>query len=273
MPASRSEEFEMTSFKDKRTDDVAASEEFLPGAIELRNLQPSSYLRTSSSAEHWENEAYLSNSKEMRSKFLRGSGNHQISTLDMKRSQRMSSSGGHWENEARLCNGIEMRMSFTDSECQSNQSPTHLATGRTLEEIITRRPYFHLSCSRNCTFMMPWNFIPFGLVNCGNSCYANAVLQCLAFTRPISSYLLEGLHSKTCCKRDWCFMCEFENLILKGQELRSPLSPIRILSQIQKIGSHLSHGREEDAHEFLRYAVDAMQSICLEESWGYWPIG
>ncbi|KAL0350159.1 UNVERIFIED_CONTAM: Ubiquitin carboxyl-terminal hydrolase 17 [Sesamum radiatum] len=39
---------------------------------------------------------------------------------------------------------------------------------------------------------------PFGLVNCGNSCYANAVLQCLTFTRPISSYLLQGLHSKTC---------------------------------------------------------------------------
>ncbi|GER26186.1 ubiquitin carboxyl-terminal hydrolase [Striga asiatica] len=39
---------------------------------------------------------------------------------------------------------------------------------------------------------------PYGLVNCGNSCYANAVLQCLTFTRPIASYLLHGLHSKTC---------------------------------------------------------------------------
>lgn len=30
------------------------------------------------------------------------------------------------------------------------------------------------------------------------SCYANAVLQCLTFTRPITSYLLQRLHSKTC---------------------------------------------------------------------------
>lgn len=30
------------------------------------------------------------------------------------------------------------------------------------------------------------------------SCYANAVLQCLTFTRPITSYLLQRLHSETC---------------------------------------------------------------------------
>lgn len=53
-------------------------------------------------------------------------------------------------------------------------------------------------------------------------------------------------------KRDWCLICEFERLIRKGQEMNSPLSPVGILSQIQRIGSHLSHGREEDAHDFLR---------------------
>ncbi|URE01611.1 ubiquitin carboxyl-terminal hydrolase, partial [Musa troglodytarum] len=39
---------------------------------------------------------------------------------------------------------------------------------------------------------------PSGLINCHNSCYANAVLQCLAFTPPLTAYLLQGLHSKTC---------------------------------------------------------------------------
>ncbi|KMT08626.1 hypothetical protein BVRB_6g139030 [Beta vulgaris subsp. vulgaris] len=101
---------------------------------------------------------------------------------------------------------------------------------------------------------------PFGLTNCGNSCYANAVLQCLAYTRPLTMYLLQGLHSKECWKDEWCFVCEFEHLILKGREGYTPLSPIRILSNI----SHLGHGREEDAHEFLRYAVDTMQSVCAE---------
>ncbi|XP_010277575.1 PREDICTED: ubiquitin carboxyl-terminal hydrolase 17-like [Nelumbo nucifera] len=100
----------------------------------------------------------------------------------------------------------------------------------------------------------------------GYNCYANAVLQCLAFTRPLACYLLQGHHSKACPKKEWCFTCEFEALILRAREGKSPLSPIGILSQIQNIGSHLGHGREEDAHEFLRYAIDAMQSICLREA-------
>ena len=56
-------------------------------------------------------------------------------------------------------------------------------------------------------------------------------------------------------KKDWCFTCEFERLVIKAKGGSSPVSPISILSQIQKIGSHLSNGREEDAHEFLRSAV------------------
>ncbi|GMH00244.1 hypothetical protein Nepgr_002083 [Nepenthes gracilis] len=114
-----------------------------------------------------------------------------------------------------------------------------------------------------------WNKMelrPCGLTNCGNSCYANVVLQCLAFTPPLTAYLLQGLHSKSCVKKDWCFTCEFERLILKSKEGGSPLSPIRILSQIQKMGSDLASGREEDAHEFLRYVIDSMQSICLQEA-------
>ncbi|KAL2907283.1 Ubiquitin carboxyl-terminal hydrolase 17, partial [Bienertia sinuspersici] len=129
-----------------------------------------------------------------------------------------------------------------------------------------------MSANRNCKTMFQYDAFlklyssnevelkPFGLTNCGNSCYANAVLQCLAYTRPLTMFLLQGFHSKECWKEEWCFICEFEQLMLNGLKGYTPLSPIRILSNI----SHLGHGREEDAHEFLRYAVDTMQSICAE---------
>ncbi|GKB34813.1 ubiquitin carboxyl-terminal hydrolase 17-like protein, partial [Tanacetum coccineum] len=67
-------------------------------------------------------------------------------------------------------------------------------------------------------------------------------------------------------KRDWCFTCEFEALVLKSKNGNSSLSTNRIYSQIENIGSNLGHGREEDAHEFLRYAIDIMQSVCLKEA-------
>nr|GEU91512.1 ubiquitin carboxyl-terminal hydrolase 16-like [Tanacetum cinerariifolium] len=82
--------------------------------------------------------------------------------------------------------------------------------------------------------------------------------------RPYGSEVRKGfLMGK---KRDWCFTCEFEALVLKSKNWKSPLSPDRIYSQIENIGSNLGHGREEDAHEFLRYAIDIMQSVCLKEA-------
>ncbi|KAG6539082.1 ubiquitin carboxyl-terminal hydrolase 17-like [Zingiber officinale] len=107
---------------------------------------------------------------------------------------------------------------------------------------------------------------PCGLINCGNSCYANAVLQCLAFTRPLTAYFLDGLHSRICPKKEWCFTCELESLVRNAKEGKSPLSPIGILSHLHNIGSNFGHGQQEDAHEFLRYAIEAMQSICLKEA-------
>ncbi|MED6194287.1 ubiquitin-specific protease [Stylosanthes scabra] len=108
-------------------------------------------------------------------------------------------------------------------------------------------------------------FSPFGLINCGNSCYANAVLQCLAFTPPLTAYFLQGLHSKACANKK-CFNCEFESLILKSKDTKYPLSPKGILSQLRSTGSQLGNGKEEDAHEFLRHAIDTMQSVCLMDA-------
>ncbi|KAJ4735717.1 Ubiquitin carboxyl-terminal hydrolase 17 [Rhynchospora pubera] len=108
---------------------------------------------------------------------------------------------------------------------------------------------------------------PFGLANCGNSCYANTVLQCLTFTRPLTAYLLEGLHTKKCgLKTDWCFTCEFERLVLKGRQGIPSLSPANILSGLRDDGSPFGQGREEDAHEFMKYVIEKMQAVCVKEA-------
>ncbi|CAN8292938.1 unnamed protein product [Cochlearia groenlandica] len=107
-----------------------------------------------------------------------------------------------------------------------------------------------------------------GLVNCGNSCYANAVLQSLTCTKPLVAYLLRRSHSRSCSGKDWCLMCELEQHVMMLRESGGPLSASRILSHMRSINCQIGNGSQEDAHEFLRLLVASMQSICLERLGG-----
>ncbi|ESQ54867.1 hypothetical protein EUTSA_v10024307mg [Eutrema salsugineum] len=109
-------------------------------------------------------------------------------------------------------------------------------------------------------------FQPCGLINCGNSCFANVVFQCLMLTPPLTSYFLQQFHSRACPNKEQCFTCGFENLVLLAKEGKSPLSPNGLLSQLQNNGIYLGNGKQEDAHEFLRFVVDIMQSVCIKAS-------
>ncbi|XP_050279662.1 ubiquitin carboxyl-terminal hydrolase 15 isoform X2 [Quercus robur] len=105
---------------------------------------------------------------------------------------------------------------------------------------------------------------PRGLLNCGNSCYANAVLQCLTCTKPLITYLIHRSHSRACCVKGWCLMCELEQHAVMLRESGGPLSLSRILMHIRSINFQIGDGSQEDAHEFLRLIIASMQSICLE---------
>ncbi|XP_019448006.1 PREDICTED: ubiquitin carboxyl-terminal hydrolase 18-like isoform X2 [Lupinus angustifolius] len=109
---------------------------------------------------------------------------------------------------------------------------------------------------------------PCGLLNCGNSCFANVVLQCLSFTRPLVAYLLEKGHRRECGCNDWCFLCEFETHVERTRLSSQSFSPMNILSRLPNIGGTLGYGRQEDAHEFMRFSIDTMQSVCLDEFGG-----
>ncbi|CAF1861592.1 unnamed protein product [Brassica oleracea var. botrytis] len=109
---------------------------------------------------------------------------------------------------------------------------------------------------------------PCGLTNCGNSCFANVVLQCLSWTRPLVAYLLERGHKRECERNDWCFLCEFETHLERANISRFPFSPMNIISRLPNIGGNLGYGRQEDAHELMRFVIDMMQSVCLDEFGG-----
>ncbi|XP_028777372.1 ubiquitin carboxyl-terminal hydrolase 18 [Neltuma alba] len=111
-------------------------------------------------------------------------------------------------------------------------------------------------------------FPPCGLLNCGNSCFANVVLQCLSFTKPLVAYLMEKGHRQECSFNGWCFLCEFQAHLERVRQSSQAFSPMHILSGLHNIGGDFGYGSQEDAHEFMRFAIDTMQSVCLDEFGG-----
>ncbi|XP_011029539.1 PREDICTED: ubiquitin carboxyl-terminal hydrolase 25-like isoform X2 [Populus euphratica] len=111
---------------------------------------------------------------------------------------------------------------------------------------------------------------PLGLKNLGNSCYLNSVLQCLTYTPPLANFCLRLQHSSLCDsvangdrKRD-CPFCILEKRIVRSLSLDLTLdAPAKIQSCLKIFSEHFRCGRQEDAHEFLRYVIDACHNTCL----------
>ncbi|XP_056910937.1 ubiquitin carboxyl-terminal hydrolase 42 isoform X1 [Takifugu flavidus] len=103
-----------------------------------------------------------------------------------------------------------------------------------------------------------------GLQNMGNTCFLNSALQCLTYTAPFSNYMLTREHSKTCHEPGFCMMCTMQNHIIQVfANSGNVIKPIGVLNELKRIAKHFRYGSQEDAHEFLRYTVDAMQKSCL----------
>ncbi|CAJ2659391.1 unnamed protein product [Trifolium pratense] len=106
---------------------------------------------------------------------------------------------------------------------------------------------------------------PLGLRNLGNSCYLNSVLQCLTFTPPLANFCLRSQHSSLCdSSGSSCPFCILEKQIFRLLRLDlTSEAPSKIQSCLRIFAEHFRCGRQEDAHEFLRYVIDACHNSCL----------
>ncbi|XP_037382616.1 ubiquitin carboxyl-terminal hydrolase 17-like protein 6 [Talpa occidentalis] len=99
-----------------------------------------------------------------------------------------------------------------------------------------------------------------GLRNLGNTCYANAALQCLTYTPPLAGYLLSRPRAPSCPRRLSCTLCA-----MRAHVSRALLHPGEVVSPVKELLAGFHAWRQEDAHEFLMATVGAMQGGCVSE--------
>ncbi|XP_032959920.1 ubiquitin carboxyl-terminal hydrolase 17-like protein 6 [Rhinolophus ferrumequinum] len=97
-----------------------------------------------------------------------------------------------------------------------------------------------------------------GLQNMGNTCYVNAALQCLTYTPPLASFMLSRWHSETCQVQTFCILCT-----MQAHVVRALLSPGDVIQPLKELVTGFHRHKQEDAHEFLMFTVDAMHQACL----------
>ncbi|KAG8832905.1 hypothetical protein FRC17_000347, partial [Serendipita sp. 399] len=103
-----------------------------------------------------------------------------------------------------------------------------------------------------------------GLDNLGNSCFMNSTLQILLHTPPLVNIIIRH-HKRQTCKISqsdrFCFTCNLRELAITmmSEKISKPKAPNKIFANLRKIAPSFRQYRQEDAHEFLRFSIDALQ--------------
>lgn len=101
----------------------------------------------------------------------------------------------------------------------------------------------------------------YGLVNFGNTCYCNSVLQALYFCRPFREKVLsyKPLHKRkenllTC-------LADLFNNIATQKRKTGVIAPKKFVSRLRKENELFDNYMQQDAHEFLNYLLNTVADL------------
>lgn len=104
-------------------------------------------------------------------------------------------------------------------------------------------------------------------MNVGNTCYLNSTLQALFHIPSMANWLMsDKAHRENCYKvnEKGCIICAVAKTLHLTQKEKSAVQPYSVYTKLKFICKHLLFGKQEDAHEFLRYLIESMELSYLQ---------
>ncbi|XP_008448681.1 ubiquitin carboxyl-terminal hydrolase 20-like [Cucumis melo] len=106
-----------------------------------------------------------------------------------------------------------------------------------------------------------------GLANLGNTCFINAILQCLTHTAPFVEGIRSANHYMPCNSEDFCVLCAIRDHIeLSLTSLGGIISPVKLVDNLNYFSSFFRRYQQEDAHEFMQCFLDKLERCMVSEA-------
>jgi len=114
--------------------------------------------------------------------------------------------------------------------------------------------------------MFPANEHFFGLVNFGNTCYSNSVLQALYFCKPFRDKVLEYKAKNKRSKETLltCLADLFYSIATQKKKVGT-IAPKKFIARLRKEKVDFDNYMQHDAHEFLNFLINDIKETIISE--------